>query len=95
MEILVGCVEEFRKRQPKVFEVPFNSLNKYHITINESREEGGHWIGMKGAPERILERCSTILTCGHTLPIDDNIKNLFHKAYEELGSLGERVIGNC
>jgi len=48
---------------------------------------------MKGAPERILERCSTILTKGKEIPLDSKLKQQFQEAYEEMGSLGERVIG--
>ena len=93
MEILTGDVESYRKKYPKVFEVPFNSSNKYALTINESREDNGHWVCMKGAPERILEKCSTIITNGREGPLDTKLKQQFQEAYEELGSLGERVIG--
>lgn len=48
---------------------------------------------MKGAPERILERCSTILIKGQELPLDEQWKEAFQTAYEDLGSLGERVLG--
>ncbi|CAG2183617.1 unnamed protein product, partial [Oppiella nova] len=49
MEIITSDVEGFRRKHPKVFEVPFNSTNKYALTINESRGEEGHWLCMKGA----------------------------------------------
>ena len=93
MDIITGCVDSYRKKYPKVFEVPFNSTNKYALTINESHEDNGHWICMKGAPERILEKCSTIITKGKEVPLDTKLKQQFQEAYEELGSLGERVIG--
>lgn len=48
---------------------------------------------MKGAPERILERCSTILMHGKEVPMDDNFREAFNNAYMELGGLGERVLG--
>merc|ERR1719264_2178624 len=50
---------------------------------------------MKGAPERILERCSTIQVNGENLALDDQWKNAFETAYMELGGLGERVLGFC
>lgn len=52
-------------------------------------------VCMKGAPERILERCSTILINGRSVPIDDTIRSQFETAYLDLGGLGERVIGFC
>lgn len=48
---------------------------------------------MKGAPERILERSSTVLMHGKEVPMDDNFRESFNNAYMELGGLGERVLG--
>ena len=48
---------------------------------------------MKGAPERILDRCSTILLQGKEQPLDEEMKEAFQNAYLELGGLGERVLG--
>ncbi len=49
---------------------------------------------MKGAPERILDRCNSILIQGKEQPLDDEMKDAFQNAYLELGGLGERVLGN-
>lgn len=48
---------------------------------------------MKGAPERILERCSTIFIGGKEKVLDEELKEAFNNAYLELGGLGERVLG--
>jgi len=50
---------------------------------------------MKGAPERILERSSTILLDGEEKKMTDEWKESFNHAYLELGGLGERVLGFC
>lgn len=50
---------------------------------------------MKGAPERILDRCSTIMINGEERDLDDQLKEEFESAYVELGGLGERVLGFC
>merc|ERR1719420_1644587 len=50
---------------------------------------------MKGAPERILDRCSTILMDGEEKKLDSDMKDAFNQAYLELGGLGERVLGFC
>lgn len=50
---------------------------------------------MKGAPERILERSSTIFINGEEKILDDEMKTAFNNAYMQLGGLGERVIGFC
>lgn len=48
---------------------------------------------MKGAPERILERCSTYLDNGKLKQIDEDFKDQFNGAYYTMGSMGERVLG--
>lgn len=48
---------------------------------------------MKGAPERILERCSTIMINGKEEPLDSEKAEAFQTAYMELGGMGERVLG--
>ena len=78
-------------------EIPFNSSNKYQVSIhdNEDKNDGRYYMAMKGAPERILERCSTIFVNGQEKPLDNEMKDAFNAAYMELGGLGERVLGFC
>ncbi|XP_022253133.1 sodium/potassium-transporting ATPase subunit alpha-B-like isoform X1 [Limulus polyphemus] len=97
MELATGNVQQYRSRHPKVCEIPFNSTNKYHVTINELEETSdcNYVLCMKGAPERILGRCSTIYINGKEKPLDEDMKEAFNNAYLELGGLGERVIGFC
>lgn len=107
MELSIGgSVNSYRHKYPKVCEIPFNSTSKYHLTIHEnspylSSASGSHmdqWnylLCMKGAPERILERCSTMLINGQSVPLSEHLRDQFNEAYLELGGLGERVIGFC
>lgn len=60
---------------------------------NPNASESKHVLVMKGAPERILDRCSTILIQGKEQPLDDEMRDSFQNAYLELGGLGERVLG--
>merc|ERR1711935_1055153 len=46
-----------RAKWTKVHEVPFNSTNKYALSVHQV--DGKHLLVMKGAPERVLDRCST------------------------------------
>lgn len=50
-------------------------------------------IVVKGAPERILERCTSIVSSNEVLPLDNRMRANFMRAYEAMGGLGERVIG--
>lgn len=86
-----------RQKNKKLAEIPFNSTNKYQVSIHEQEnaDDPRYLLVMKGAPERILERCSTILIQGKEETLDDNMKEAFEKAYLELGGMGERVLGFC
>ncbi|KAK3724319.1 hypothetical protein QZH41_001815 [Actinostola sp. cb2023] len=107
VELAIGNVTAYRKRHVKVCEIPFNSTNKYQLSIHEvslSEEDAKesekekdyhHVLVMKGAPERILDRCSTILMDGEEKELDDKMKEAFNQAYMDLGGLGERVLGFC
>merc|ERR1712073_198205 len=96
-ELSHGNVMEYRKRNAKVCEIPFNSNNKFQVSIHETEDKNDnrHLLVMKGAPERIVDRCSTIIVEGKELPMSQEWKNAFEAANMELGSLGERVLGFC
>jgi len=63
--------------------------------LHEPTDKGSFLLVMKGAPERIVDRCSTIMMNGKSLPLTDEWRKAFDKAYLELGGLGERVLGFC
>ena len=94
-ELSLGNTMEFRSKNKKVCEIPFNSTNKFQVSIHEQDGQNGYLLVMKGAPERILDRCTTILVDGQELPLDNEWKTKFNNAYMELGGLGERVLGFC
>lgn len=56
-------------------------------------EQTGYLVCMKGAPERVVERSSTILWKGRDVPLDDERKRELNQVYERLGGMGERVMG--
>uniref|UniRef100_A0A8B9PCH4 Cation-transporting P-type ATPase N-terminal domain-containing protein n=1 Tax=Apteryx owenii TaxID=8824 RepID=A0A8B9PCH4_APTOW len=95
IELSSGSVKVMRERNKKVAEIPFNSTNKYQLSIHETEDpnDNRYLLVMKGAPERILDRCSTILLQGKEQPLDEEMKEAFQNAYLELGGLGERVLG--
>uniref|UniRef100_A0A8C3WBB3 Sodium/potassium-transporting ATPase subunit alpha n=1 Tax=Catagonus wagneri TaxID=51154 RepID=A0A8C3WBB3_9CETA len=91
-----SSVKDMREKSPKVAEIPFNSTNKYQMSIHLRGDSSQtHVLMMKGAPERILEFCSTYLLKGQEHPLGDDMKEAFQDAYLELGGLGERVLGFC
>jgi len=95
-ELSKGDVMGYRSRNKKVCEIPFNSTNKFQVSIHETEDKDDRYLlVMKGAPERILDRCSTIVVDGKEMPLNDEWKLAFETAYMELGGLGERVLGFC
>merc|ERR1712115_441861 len=96
-ELSKGDVMEYRARNRKVCEIPFNSQNKFQVSIHETEDpnEKRYLLVTKGAPERILERCATIVVDGTERPLTQEWKNSFETAYMQLGGLGERVLGFC
>merc|ERR1711884_853898 len=94
-ELSLGDAMAYRHRHKKVLEIPFNSTNKYQVSIHENEDKETYCLVMKGAPERIVDRCSTILINGQEMELTPEWKDLFNNAYMELGGLGERVLGFC
>uniref|UniRef100_A0A8D2MH81 Sodium/potassium-transporting ATPase subunit alpha n=1 Tax=Zonotrichia albicollis TaxID=44394 RepID=A0A8D2MH81_ZONAL len=96
-EVILGDVMSIRAQNRKVAEIPFNSTNKFQLSIHETDDpqDKRFLLVMKGAPERILERCSTIMINGKEEPLDSEKAEAFQTAYMELGGMGERVLGFC
>mmetsp|Transcript_30058 Transcript_30058/g.42255 ORF Transcript_30058/g.42255 Transcript_30058/m.42255 type:complete len:1053 (-) Transcript_30058:74-3232(-) len=90
-------VAEYRLANPKVFEIPFNSVNKWQLSIHEYTEKeedfDGFLLVMKGAPERVIARCDKILIDGQVHKLTEEHKAQFEHSYEILAGHGERVLG--
>ena len=60
-EIVYGGAAEYRINNTKVCEIPFNSTNKYQLSIHVKQKPISHGtpgellLCMKGAPEQIIE----------------------------------------
>ena len=59
-------IQTARNQHPKIAEIPFNSANKFALTIHNWQ---GNWdnnrvLMMKGAPERVWARCDNVLVGG-------------------------------
>ena len=97
VELSKGNIMDYRAKNNKVCEIPFNSTNKFQVSIHrvDDPNEDRHLLVMKGAPERILERCTSIVIDGIERPMTEEWKQAFNQAYMQLGGLGERVLGFC
>merc|ERR1712106_700760 len=96
-ELTNGNVMQYRAKNKKLVEIPFNSTNKFQVSVHDTSDPSDKraLLVMKGAPERILQRCATIVIDGQERELTEDWKNAFETAYMELGGLGERVLGFC
>jgi len=89
----ISNFDEMNDLYPKVFEVPFNSENKWAMTIHDkSHAHGRFTLLMKGAPERILRLCSTILMNGVAVPLTAEHAKAYDQMYALMASKGHRVL---
>ena len=78
---------------PKVFEIPFNSTNKWAMTIhNKKHHTGDLMVYLKGAPERVLDLCTTFFDGENIVAITEQHKHQFENTYKFMASQGHRVL---
>ena len=80
IELSWGSVMKMRDINTKVAEIPFNSANKYQVSIHEQQSDPRHLLVMKGAPERILDRCSSMMVRGKVVSLTPELRQECDKA---------------
>uniref|UniRef100_A0A2A4JVG5 Sodium/potassium-transporting ATPase subunit alpha n=1 Tax=Heliothis virescens TaxID=7102 RepID=A0A2A4JVG5_HELVI len=81
-----------RRNNPKVAEIPFNSLNKYQVSVHLDKSLGQFIVVMKGAPEVIFARCATVVTDTKDITLTKDMKLMADSVTENLASSGERIM---
>lgn len=91
--------QEYRDENPKVSEIPFNSSNKWQMSIHNlspaaSGVEGKkHILYLKGGADVVLLKCSRYIDGNGVIqPMEESIRATFMKRYETFGGGGERVL---
>ncbi|MBK8871935.1 MAG: cation-transporting P-type ATPase [Elusimicrobia bacterium] len=83
--------EALNQRYPRRDVIPFESDRQYMATLHEGPE--GPVVYMKGAVEKIVERCGEwMVSSGEARPID---QNRVRKNAEDLAKQGFRVLAFC
>lgn len=86
-------LNDIRDSQPRIQELSFNSTRKYMAVVVDSKEKSENVIYVKGAYEKLLNRCSTY---GHSsdnsLPLTDSIKEQVIEVAESMASKGLRIL---
>lgn len=87
-------MESLRLRYRLLAEIPFNSKNKWMLSIRKHPTDNRALLMLKGAAEIILERCSTFIASdGRELPLTKDIKDGIVRHQEQFSDNGERVLG--
>ena len=97
VEAVEGNTDVFRQMHRSVLLVPFNPMTRIQVSIHECADykTNGYLACMVGAPELILQRCATALVNGQERQVDQDYKNAYFYAVNELGNLGETVVAVC
>jgi sodium/potassium-transporting ATPase subunit alpha len=83
-------MDAINRDNPRVHEHPFDSKTKRMITENSIGDRVASY--MKGAPEVVVEKCSSILMNNEAVELTDGIKRQLAEAYRVMASRGERVL---
>ncbi|KDE09552.1 hypothetical protein MVLG_00448 [Microbotryum lychnidis-dioicae p1A1 Lamole] len=91
----LASYDDTRAEFPQVFAIPFNSTDKAATVVVKKQHATGHLtLYLKGAPERVLARCSTYLgSDGSLRQVDDAFNAAYTVAYDAMAHKGHRVIG--
>merc|ERR1719204_694870 len=98
----VKASELREKHYPKLAEIPFNSKNKWQVSVHminsdeacfDGEKRGDSIVEIKGAPERILNLCDSYCFEGKQYALDEEAKNQIRALNAELAESGERVLG--
>lgn len=87
----------YRAENLKQKEIPFNSKNKYQVSIHKQDNDDSKplLMVMKGAPERITARCTTVLLEGKVVEMTPARLAEIEECQLALSKKGMRVLGFC
>jgi len=93
----LGSVAELRRDNKKVFEIAFNSKNKFMIRLmspaDQTATSNNTTLMIKGAPDILLPRCDTILDDKNgTVPLTDAQRFRIERIKDDWSRQGKRVI---
>jgi sodium/potassium-transporting ATPase subunit alpha len=83
-------IDTLIQENPRLHEHPFDSRTKRMITENRSGDMFTSY--MKGAPEVVIAKCSSILMNNEVTALTGNQKENISEAYRTMASRGDRVL---
>lgn len=85
--------EDIRRQLTRVGEVPFDSATKFMATLHRHPDDAGAaLVVVKGAPDVVLARCSSLAGPDGSVDIDEACRAELLGRNDELGSEGLRVL---
>jgi len=94
-------LDDLEKFLERVYEIPFSSSRKMMVTVTKTIKQpdlghvasDGHTAHVKGAPNYIMDECSSYMSADGTVkPLDDETKQKFMDKVDELSSQALRVL---
>ena len=83
-------IEKFISKANRIYEIPFDSTRKMMtVIINKNGKDNCY---MKGAPERVLERCNSVLENGKVKPLTAQKKKQIYSYIESMSNRALRCI---
>jgi len=82
----------------KLFEIPFNSRNKWMLSVVRERglEDHDPLMLVKGAPDVLFPSCTSVLNAdGTSIPLDEAAQGRINAIQTEWSSKGQRVLALC
>eukprot|EP00457_Paulinella_chromatophora_P000842 gb/GEZN01000842.1/.p1 GENE.gb/GEZN01000842.1/~~gb/GEZN01000842.1/.p1 ORF type:complete len:1094 (+),score=168.27 gb/GEZN01000842.1/:116-3283(+) len=95
MEKKTSTTMDVRKNNNKLSEIPFNSTNKFQLSIHQRDNDPtkSPLLVFKGAPERVIDRCDYMLMNGEAVPMTKDMLKVLSENQADLMRNGERVLG--
>jgi sodium/potassium-transporting ATPase subunit alpha len=87
-------IAEHRRSNKRVAAIPFNSSNKWMLSIVEQEGDSSKplRVYVKGAPEKVMNMCNGVIVNGEIEMFDEEHRALMEGINVTLGKRGERVI---
>src|SRR5699024_2877316 len=87
-------VKELKKEEPRIAELPFDSERKLMTTVHDLNN-GTYLVASKGAPDKLLEKCTAFYHEGEILPLNEKKKEKILQVNHDLATHALRVLAGA
>lgn len=91
----ISDVEAFNGKVERIFDIPFDSTRKMMTVIVKDKTTKKDTCYVKGAPERVLDRCSHILVNGRIEPLTIPYRRSVEKLIDDMSFRALRCIAGA